>query len=941
MTFLEIVAKDLIQKRGIAMADTTVVFPNKRASLFFNKALAELSDKPIWSPQYMSIDDLFCQCSDLAKADHIQLVIELYKSYTEVTGFNETLDEFYNWGELMLADFDDVDKHMADARKVFTLIGNLHELDNVEYLSEDQRKALQRFFSNFDAEHDSNLKRRFMQLWNKFYDIYVNYNERLLSQGIAYEGMLCRKVIEGNNLATTLDSSYIFIGFNLLNDVEQKLFSVLAAEGRARFYWDFDDYYVKVHKHHEAGKYISEHLRHFPDELDYDLPVYHQFAEPKDMTVISSSTDDLQARYISQWLTPERIAAGRRTAIVLADESLLETVLHCLPPTVKHVNVTTGFPLSQSPAASFVRMLMSLLQRGSYTLHNVNAVLRHPYAKYVSERVGELHERLNNEVIYYPSLDDLALDDNLRQLFSPTKDINERLIWAVSLIARNIREENDDFANEGLFRMYTILNRLKSLDEVTQYTALYARLLIQIVQGTTIPFHGEPIEGIQIMGVLETRNLDFDHLLILSCNEGCIPAQVSDSSFIPHSVRRAYNLTTVDNKVGIYSYYFHRLIQRAGDVTMLYNSSTDGGRTGEMSRFILQLIAESGKHINRQTLLSGQATKPVAPKEIVKTPEMVKTLLGKSLFSPSAMGKYLRCPISFYYQYVLGITENEETDEEEMDSRMFGNIFHKSAELLYGERLGHPVTRSFIEGLLKEKGHVTLQRIVDKAFREELFKIKDDNRKTPRLGGLQVVNREMVLRFFIELLRYDLKNTPFTVLAVEETVEGTIDVDTSLGRRTLTIGGKIDRLDCVTDFDGAQRVRVIDYKTGRTPNGPIAMTTIDDIFDPVQVENHSGYFLQALLYSGLIERQGETRPVAPCVLYVQNSSRDGYSPNLMIEKVPYKHPGRPILDASEFLDQFHDSLRSLLGEILSTDHPFRLPAKEDRCRNCAFEKLCY
>ena len=484
-----------------------------------------------------------------------------------------------------------------------------------------------------------------MQLWNKFYDIYSNYNERLLSQGIAYEGMLYRRVIEGNNLVTTLDSSYVFVGFNLLNDVEQKLFSMLAAEGRARFYWDFDDYYVKARKHHEAGKYISEHLRHFPNELDYDIPVYHQFAEQKDMTVISSSTDDLQARYISRWLTPERIAAGRRTAIVLADESLLETVLHCLPPSVKHVNVTTGFPLAQSPAASFVRMLMLLLQRGSYTLHNVNAVLRHPYAKYVSERVSELHERLNNEVIYYPSLDDLAIDDNLRQLFSPTKDINERLIWAISLIARNIREENDDFANEGLFRMYTILNRLKSLDEVTQYTALYARLLIQIVQGTTIPFHGEPAEGIQLMGVLETRNLDFDHLLILSCNEGCIPAQVSDSSFIPHSVRRAYNLTTVDNKVGIYSYYFHRLIQRAGDVTMLYNSSTDGGRTGEMSRFILQLIAESGMPVNRQTLLSGQATKPVAPKEIAKTPEMVKKLLGKSLFSPSAMGKYLRCPI--------------------------------------------------------------------------------------------------------------------------------------------------------------------------------------------------------------------------------------------------------------------------------------------------------
>ena len=980
MTFLQTVAADLLRKNGGNLADITIVFPNKRASLFFNQALVEQCDKPVWCPKYASIDDLFTECSTLEKADHIWLVMELYKVYTEVTGFTETLEEFYSWGELMLADFDDVDKHLADPRQVFALIGDLHALDSVDYLSEEQRKVLEQFFSNFTKDHDSLLKKRFQQLWNKFYDIYTTFQQRLEKQGVAYEGMLYRRVIENededgireggrknkdccqSNLnpssntqqpLSTLHSSlnhYVFVGFNLLNSVEQRLFSILAKERRAKFYWDFDEYYMKPGGYHEAGKYISEHLHNFPNELDYSESVYHSFLKDKDFTFISSATDDLQARYITQWLTPERIAAGRRTAIVLADESLLETVLHCLPPEVKHINITTGYPLAQAPVASFVRLLMNMHAHKSFTLHNINGVLRHPYAKYISEKSMELHERLNEEVIYYPTISDLALDDNLQHLFSPEKDMCAYLMWAVRTVAKNMSDEHDDFHGEGLFRMYTILNRLQTLrqsmqdDSATLWnaedTSLFSRLLTQVVQTTTIPFHGEPIEGVQVMGVLETRNLDFDHLLILSCNEGNLPAKVSDSSFIPHSVRKAYGLTTVENKVGIYSYYFHRLLARSKDAVISYNNSTEDGRTGEMSRFMLQLLAESGLNISRQTLVSGQVAGTSSPKEIEKTPEMVEKLLQKKSFSPSALGKYLRCPISFYYQYVQDVIPDDEGDEEEMDSRMFGNIFHKSAELLYGEHLNRPITGSFIEALLKEKGHVTLQRIVDKAFRIELFRIKDDGRITPRLGGLQVVNREMVLRFFEELLRYDLTNAPFTVLGVEQEVYGTMEVDTSFGRREVKIGGTIDRLDCINDVDGVQRVRVIDYKTGKSP-GAISMEGISDIYDPVQVENHSGYFLQALLYSELVRRQGEVRPVAPCVLYVQNAAKEGYSPNLLIEKIPRKSAGRPILDASEFLDEFNVGLRSLLSEILSVENPFRLPEKADRCRNCAFEKLCY
>lgn len=956
MTFLNEVAGDLLKKTGGDMAGITIVFPNKRASLFFNKALSELSDRPVWSPRYTTISELFRNMSDLETGDHIWLVTELYKSYAEVTHTSETLNDFYNWGELMLADFDDVDKHLANARRVFTLIGDLHELDNVDYLTEEQQRSLKRFFSSFGADHSSTLKQRFITLWNKFHDIYHNYRGRLLAQRRVYEGMLYRRVIESEEAAFLSSvKNIVFVGFNLLNPVEERLFSLFQKEGKARFYWDFDAYYMPQNgsrPQHEAGKYITEYLRVFPNELPADHPIYHQFKPA--LTFTSSPTDDLQARYVAQWLTEERIKAGRKTAIVLADESLLETVLHCLPPQVKHVNITTGYPLTQHPATSFVRMLTSLLCHRSLTLHNVNAVLRHPYARFISTNAAAIDQQLNNAQIYYPTLDDVSNvindnkdsnnqivnDDNLRHLFMPAdkKDIIDRLLWSIRLIAKNIREEENDFHSEGLFRMYGVLNRLKEL--LPNDFEMFARLLPQVIQTTTIPFHGEPIEGIQIMGVLETRNLDFDHILLLSANEGNLPAQVSDSSFIPHSVRRAYELTTVENKVAIYSYYFHRLASRANDMEMVYNSSANDGKTGEMSRFMLQLLAESGIDIKRHTLTAGQTVTHTRPHSIEKTTGMISKLLQREYFSPSALGKYLRCPLSFYYTYVEGIRENDDSDEEEMDTRMFGNIFHKSAELLYKERLNRPITRSFIEGLLGEKGHVTLQRIVDKAFREELFKITDEKRATPRLGGLQVVNREMVLRFLVNLLNYDLQFTPFTVTGTEQKVIDTMEISTSLGRQTLNIGGTIDRLDCITDTDGIMRTRIIDYKTGTPPNSAIGMATIADIFDPEQIRNHSDYYLQALLYSSIIARQGEERPVSPCVLYVQAATSEDYSPVLCIEKEPRK-PGRPILDASEFFNDFNDGLRTLIEEICNIEMTFQPTSDATRCENCALKQLCY
>ncbi len=959
--FLNIVAADLFKKNGGDFSATVMVFPNKRASLFFNKALTALTDKPLWSPQYTTISELFRQQSTLEVGDRIKLVCDLHLSYREVTGADEPLDQFYGWGELMLSDFDDIDKHLADARKVFALLGDIHEMDGVEFLTDNQQEVLQRFFSNFSKEHNTELKRRFLQLWNKFGDIYDNYRARLRQQGIAYEGMMYREVVEAarSSLLTphsspTPSGVYVFVGFNLLNEVEQALFSHCQKNAKAMFYWDYDTYYMSGH---EAGKYIAQYQKYFPNELTADHPAYRNLGKQREVAFISSPTEDLQARYVAEWLTPERIAAGRRTAIVLADEGLLETVLHCLPPEVRHINITTGYPLENTQVASLVYVTTTTLLRKSFTLHNVNAILRHPYAKYISERVAELHRTLNEGYIYYPSTKDLAIDENLKTLFTPLKksgncaELNERLMWMVRTIAASLNasahtyeapatapdHSSMDITIESLYRMHSILNRLSAQLSADWSVTLYQGLLQQVIRTTTIPFHGEPIEGIQIMGVLETRNLDFDHLLLLSCNEGNMPAKVNDSSFLPHAIRQGYGLTTVDNKVSIYAYYFHRLLQRTQDAHIIYNSSTSEGQTGEMSRFMLQLTAESTLPITRMALTASQDTTTYHPKVHENSQTIVDALLAYGGFSPSALGSYLRCPLQFFYKYVSGIRDEEETDEEEMDAKAFGNIFHKAAETIYASYKGRDVTKDYIDGLLNEKEHATLQRIVDDAFRTELFK-QNSSLPSPQSGGaggghlsgLEVINREMIIKFLVNLLRFDRRHAPFTIIATEEGVYDTISVTVGGEAHDIRIGGKIDRLDSYVNEEGIRCVRVIDYKTGKYT--PLTMPSVEEIFNTRNIKNHADYYLQALMYAGIVSKTHKF-PIAPMLLYVQQAANEDYSPLLRLNR-------QPITEVRDCLEEYNGNVNRLIATILDKETHFRPTEDRKRCEACAFAKFC-
>lgn len=947
-SFLKYVAQDLIAKFGQDLSHVAVVFPNKRASLFMNEQLACLSDRPIWSPSYITISDLFRRHSPFTTGDSIKLICDLHKSFNECTGSDETLDKFYGWGQLLLSDFDDIDKNMVDADKVFANLRDIHEFDDVSYLSEEQKKILQAFFKNFDEDHDTELKRRFLNLWSHFKDIYHDFNQRLSDQGIAYEGALYRQVAQNEDIEFEYDQ-YVFVGFNVLQKVEQALFKRLKDMGKAKFYWDFDHYYLADGKQ-EAGHFIRQYLDMFPNELDNQSDeLYKQFTQPKDITYLSAPTENMQARYITTWLREKgRIKAGKNTAIVMCDEQLLQTVIHCIPPEAGKINITTGYPLAQSPVASLINVLLMLQTSGhilntdKYRLAAVKRVLRHPYAQYISENHQTLLTHLETEKHYFPTRSELSMDDGLSLLFTDIdEDPTNSLLttWILNVlkqIGQQGRDNEDAFFQESVFRMYTLINRLSDLiaaGDLTINLTTFERLMAQLIQATSIPFHGEPAEGIQVMGVLETRNLDFDHLLVLSCNEGNMPKGVSDTSFIPHALREAYGLTTVKHKVAIYAYHFHRLIQRASDVTLTYNNSTEISHTGEMSRFMLQMMVESGHPIQRYSMLCGQSMETHGPEVIEKNELVMQALNQQEQLSPTAINRYLRCPLQFYYNILAGLKEPEA--EDAVDNRMFGNIFHRSAELIYThlKEKNQRIQASDIHDL-RTKGK-RIEQFVDQAFNEELFNVSNKGYR-PEYNGLQLINRRVIIDYLNRLLQIDEKLAPFVIKSLEEKVSSTISFETAQGSHSLSIGGYIDRLDEIVNPDGTHRIRVIDYKTGKSMTS--TPVDVDDIFtDEKLSEKHKDYYLQTFLYASIVKNHPQLNPaqlpVSPALLFIQQTAGEDYDPTLLLEK-------EKVLDIGEHDAKFKENLQQLLSEIYNPSIPFAPTSELKRCTYCAYRQLC-
>ena len=961
-TFLQLVAQDLYQKIGNDLSRVAIVFPNKRASLFFNEYLAMQSDRPIWSPAYVSISELFRQLSPWKSGDPIRLVCELYKVFREETRSEETLDDFYFWGELLISDFDDVDKNLVDADRLFSNLQDLKNImDDYDFLDSEQEEAIRQFFQNFSIERRTQLKEKFISLWDKLGDIYHHYRRNLEELGIAYEGMMYRYVMEELQSDKLKYEHYVFVGFNVLNKVETKFFERLREAGKALFYWDYDVFYTRLPREntppytHEAGEFILRNLKLFPNELPE--AVFDTLRKPKNVRFISAPTENAQARYLPEWIRSvterdlqETPVKEKENAVVLCNEALLLPVLLSIPPEVKNVNITMGFPLAQTPVYSFVSALIELQttgyrrDTGRYQYEAVQSVLKHPYTRQLSTSAESLEKQLTRDNRFFPLPSELKQDIFLEQIFTPKTGISAlcqyltEMLREVAVLYRQEQETDDIFNQlyrESLFKSYTLINRLLNLidnGELNIQIDTLRRLLCRLLATSNIPFHGEPAIGMQVMGVLETRNLDFRNLIMLSLNEGQLPKAGGDSSFIPYNLRKAFGMTTIEHKNALYAYYFYRLIQRAENVTLLYNTASEGLNRGEMSRFMLQFLVESPHSISREYLEAGQSPQSGREIRVEKTPEIITRMYErydvnrhpKSQFSPSALNTYLDCRLKFYYRYVAGLKAPDEVSAE-IDSALFGTIFHRAAELVYKDLTanGKEIRKDDLEQVLRND--IKLQNYVDTAFKEEFFHVALTEK--PEFNGTQLINAKVITSYLRQLLRNDLQYAPFFMEGMEKKVTEIIEIETPQGKLALNIGGTIDRIDSKDDT-----LRIVDYKTGGSPKTP---ENIKQLFTPA--DGRPNYIFQTFLYASIMCRK-QSLKVAPSLLYIHRAASETYSP--VIEMGEARQPKMPVNNFAFYEDEFRERLQTLLQEIYNPEEAFTQTEDTKKCEFCDFRELC-
>lgn len=886
--FLSLVAHDLYKKSSGDLSHTVIVFPSKRASLFFNQFLiAETDGKPLFAPTYMTLGELFGSLTDLRSEDHIRLVCLLHKHYIQYTRRqDEEIDRFYNWGELLLSDFDDIDKNLVNPDLLFRNLKNYKELSSPnDYLTDEQRKVIEKFFGGFNADGDnSTIRKNFLHVWEAMSPIYQAFRKGLETEGRGYEGQRFRHAVEHFDADRLTADHYVFVGFNVLSVVERRLFDLVKECGKAMFYWDYDNYYLK-NKAAEAGTFLRLDIKQYGNELDEESvseeSPYNNLCHLPRIDIVSAPTDSAQASYAHDWLCENLTDNEQETAVVLADEKLIMPVLHALPmENIRDINVTMGMPMTETTVWQFLQGIIDNEQ-----------------------------ETLDDRQLEWLRGISTAIDSKGLEM----KRLEHRL-----------QEEE-----EALYRAHLAVNSLIRLVEEGTLKAsckLISRLLTTILKGTTIPFHGEPARGLQVMGVLETRNLDFRHLLLLSTNEGMLPKQPSEVSFIPFSLRKAFGLTTIERQTAVYAYYFYRLIQRAERVTLVYNNGTDGMTKKEPSRFITQLEVEFKGEIRHYALQSENRASIVEPISVEQTAEtkrkLVERFTSKPL-SPTAINDYFICRLKFYLKYIEGLKYDEE-DTEEVTNAQFGTLFHRSAELAYKKltEADSTVKKSNLLDLAGTKS--AIQGLVSQAFKDEYWKTNVD--EDIHYTGIHHINFKAICIYLKQLLSIDAQYAPFSYLGSEQPIDGELEVMTEQGPVPVKLGGTIDRMD-----EKGGMVRIIDYKTGGKDDDK-KITKVEDLFNP-DVKSRKKYVFQAFYYAWLL-CQKESKPISPGLFFVRSSSNTAYDPAILLNKEPVTN------FQSQVFKEFDEGMRALLDEMFNSDAPYTQAEKEDSCKYCDFCAIC-
>ena len=959
--FLYQVATLFYQQYGAEIHRLAFVFPNRRAGLFFQKYLSEISEKPLFSPSILTINDLFMQLSGKHPADKIQMLFRLYELYKQRSGSSESFDEFIYWGEMLLNDFDDIDKYMVDARMLFRNVSDLKSLDDdFNYLSPEQVQAIRSFWSSFYPKGDSPNQQHFLELWEILYDLYAGLRTSLAKDGCGYDGMIFREVVEQLEKEPMSDFPFdqvVFVGLNALSVSEERLLLALQKKGVADFYWDYVGPWV-TDPDNKASFFLERNLRLFPSRMQ--LPATEPVqAEIRVMGVPSAIGQAKQVYPILQALADEQQLTDEsalRTAIVLPDEHLLVPVLNAIPEAIQHINVTMGYPLAGTPVAALMEYILTLQKNIRYIdrvpvfyFRDVLPILNHQYVMAAApEEVSQLVKDMTAGNRIYVHAADLNRHELLSILFTPvqnTEELSDYLIHvleALNACLRNNRPNPDDeemisnstqttvdIEQEFIFHYFATVNRMKEVmreAKIEMRLDTYFRLLKRMTDLITIPFEGEPLSGLQVMGVLETRALDFDRLIILSMNEGIFPLKKAANSFIPYNLRRGFGLPTYEHQDSVWAYHFYRLIRRAKQVTLLYDTRTTGLQTGEVSRFVHQLRYHYQYPLIDELVVYDVASSAVPPISVQKTAEVEKLLSdflsgGPRALSASAINTYLDCPLKFYFSVLEQIQEEDEITET-VERDVFGSILHKVMEDLYAPFKGKLVTADLLKLLRKDQPLLT--GTIARAFAELFFK----SPVVRPLEGENFLTGEMIRKYAEKILEQDARFTPFHYIESEKKVRATITLS---DKRVVQLKGFIDRVDSLDRV-----LRIVDYKTG---SGKLDFESVEGLFDK-EAKDRSKAVMQVFLYAWMYQQLPEYTgmPIQPAIYYLRTLFQRSFNP--VVEQKKGRGKADKVNSFQEFASDFEDKLRQCLDEIFNLDIPFTQTETGKACAYCSFRGLC-
>ncbi len=931
------------------LTDYCFVFPSQRAGVFFTNHLRQFVDKPEWAPHIVTVNDLFSTLSKAVSADNITLLFTLHTVYNDITGKTVSFDDFLPWGDMFLGDFDDVDKYLVNVDQLFANIISLKELDDdYSHLSKKQLEAIKTFWGTFSADQLSSHQSHFLENWEQIPKLYKAFREVLQKNNLAYEGMIYRDIAERIDKDINLDLEWkkvVFVGLNALTPAERKLMNYLQKSKRADFFWDYSPLmskdngdFIEAYKSRGPGLFLNENRLKYPSPKDFILPFNE---EGPDITITAVANPTEQLKSVHSFLKCE-YESDLKTALVLADETMLMPALHGIPENVDRVNVTMGYPLNNTPVFGLVNLLFDMQRNarkskeGVWLYHrHILPVLQHQYISMLAENdCRKLHKKLVSQNIIFIKAKELQTNKLFKLIFNKVNnggDLARYLVDILTQIFELLKPREDKvLEQEFVFALHNSIVRLQDLLEQNQQENItpetWIKLYKKLADFQTVPFKGEPLAGLQVMGILETRALDFDKLIILDLNEGIFPRTSAPNTFIPATLRAGFELPTIEFQDTIFSYYFFRLIHRAKKVELLYSTGAQGMKSNEMSRYLYQLKYEFDAKIKSQTssghvsLLSPPL--PVAPKTNAVMKELNKYKTGNERFlSPSALSVYIECPMRFYYQKIAQIKEPDEITEE-ADARIFGLIFHDVIENLYKTQIGKEVDEAIIEGWIKSKKQI--DNLIRNGFNTHLSDYEKGRSSFTELHGKNVMVFEVIRRYLLQFLKLEKERVPFSIIDLERKVNWSY----SNNDLTISIGGYIDRLE---SKDGI--LKVMDYKTG---SGDALINSIPDLFDTDKHKKNKATF-QTLLYALILdETSEEVTPTQPNVIWVRDVFKKNYDTQLFLKEGKEKNP----IFLHSVKDEFRTCLDKLIETIYNKDIPFEPVENADKCRYCTYKTLC-